>query len=112
MLFEARQKRLIDIRSVDVALTRTSMGSPAQRFHHFLLGYQAQVNISRDVRRHGENLVVGKILHVMIDGGMNVFERSDHAFGRGPSAAADWARALRLPSPAAFQFIKRRIKLA
>ena len=44
-------------------------------------------------------------------GGMNVVQAADGAIGRR-TPSADGRRRFRLPSPAAFQFVKRRIELA
>ena len=72
----------------------------------------AKLDVGRDVRGRRQHLIVGNARDVVLDRAVHVVQRADRPLGGRAAARADRRGALRRASPAAFQFVQRRVELA
>ena len=109
---EGAQEALVDGGGVEAAFGLTGLGPAPQGGVQAAVRSRLEIEIGRDVRRGGDDTVGRDGLDVVLDRGIQVGPGADDALGLGPSARADRGRALRGPSPTAFQLVQGGVVLA
>src|SRR6266404_5695181 len=80
--FQLRQKSLVDVTGINIALGRTSRAAARQSGFHFRGSHQPVIDVRGESRGRREDLVVRKGADVVIQGSMHVRQRSNNALGR------------------------------
>src|SRR5262245_7531514 len=112
MLLQLDEKGFVNVGGVYVAFLLSSLGSPGECRLHSHCIHGLEVDIGRNMRRRGKDLVIGNAVHVVTYRLMHFFERMYGSLRGRPTTTANGGRALGRPAPATLQFIKRRVEFS